>query len=108
MPMPFIAVEHMRNGEPLPGGKGRFWRSENMSFARYTIAAGAAIHEHHHPHEEVWIVIDGELDVSIDGVTQVAGPGSVAVVPPDVAHSVRARTSGTAIVANHPVRHDFG
>jgi unsaturated pyranuronate lyase len=107
MPMPFIPVEHMRNGEPLPGWKGRFWRSQHMSFAHYTFDAGASIHQHHHPNEEVWIVIDGELEVSIDAATQVAGPGSVAVIPSDTAHAVRALTSGIAVVANHPVRHDL-
>jgi hypothetical protein len=31
----------------------------------------------------------------------------VAVVPPDVRHSVRALSAGRAIVANHPVRHEL-
>ena len=78
-----------------------------MSFAQYAIDAGASIHEHHHPNEEVWIVFEGELEVTIDGVKQVAGPGTVAVVPLDARHSVRALTAGRAIVANHPVRHDL-
>ena len=105
--MAFIAPEEMHSAEPLPGWRGRFWRSQNMSFAHYTIDAGASIHPHHHSNEEVWIVIDGELEVSIDGVAQVAGAGAVAIVPADVEHSVRALTSGLAIVANHPVREHF-
>lgn len=105
--MPFIDAADMKTAEPLPGWKGRFWRSEAMSFAHYTVDAGSSIHEHHHPNEEVWTVIDGQLEVTIDGITRVAGPGSVAVVPPNSLHSVRALTDGTAIVANHPVRHDF-
>ena len=105
--MGFIGPEEMRASEPLPGWKGRFWRSDSMSFAQYAIDAGASIHEHHHPNEEVWIVLEGELEVTIDGVKQVAGPGTVAVVPLDARHSVRALTAGRAIVANHPVRHDL-
>ena len=97
----------MKTSERLPGWHGRFWQSASMSFAHYEIAAGASIHAHHHPHEEVWLVIEGELEVTIDGVTQRAGPGAVAVIPPDVTHAVRALARGRAVVANHPVRHDF-
>jgi quercetin dioxygenase-like cupin family protein len=105
--MPFLLPADMKTGEPLPGWKGRFWRSESMSFAHYEIAAGASIHEHHHPHEEVWTVIEGQLEVTIEGQTQVAGPGAVAVVPPNARHAVRALCEATAVIANHPVRHDF-
>jgi quercetin dioxygenase-like cupin family protein len=105
--MSFIAPEDMKTSERLPGWHGRHWRSKSMSFAYYEIAAGAAIHPHHHPHEEVWLVIEGELDVTIDGVTQRAGPGAVAVVPPDATHAVRALARGRAVVANHPVRDEF-
>ena len=102
--MPFIDPAQMQSGEPLPGWKGRFWRSGTMSFAHYDFAEGSSIHEHHHPNEEVWTVISGELEVTINGETAVAGPGGVAVVPSDARHSVRALASGRAIVANHPVR----
>ncbi len=102
--MPFLDPAKMPAAEPLPGWKGRFWRSENMSFAHYDFEAGSSIHEHHHPNEEVWTVIEGELEVTVDGVTEVAGPGFVAVVPSDVPHAVKARTHGKAIVSNWPVR----
>ena len=72
--MPFLDPTRMKTGEPLPGWKGRFWRSASMSFAHYEIAAGASIHAHHHPHEEVWTVIEGQLEVSIDGRPRWRGP----------------------------------
>ena len=105
--MPFIDPAQMKSGEPLPGWKGRFWRSDSMSFAHYDFTAGASIHEHHHPNEEVWTVIEGRLEVTIDGETQVAGPGSIGIVPSDALHSVRALSDGRAIVANHPIRHEI-
>jgi mannose-6-phosphate isomerase-like protein (cupin superfamily) len=39
------------------------------------------IHEHFHPQEEVYEVIDGELELTIDGVKQVVRPGLVGIVP---------------------------
>jgi quercetin dioxygenase-like cupin family protein len=105
--MPFIDPSEMHTGEPLPGWKGRFWRSGSMSFSHYDVASGCSIHEHHHSNEEVWVIIEGRFEVTIGGETQTVGPGAVAVVPPDVAHSVRVLEGGRAFVANHPVRTDF-
>ena len=78
-----------------------------MTFAYYTVAAGAWIHEHSHPNDEVWNVIDGQLEITIAGETRVAGPGSAAVVPPDTAHSVKALTDERAIVVDHPQRNSI-
>jgi hypothetical protein len=63
---------------------------------------GSTIHEHWHPQEEVWGILEGELEVTIDGVTQQAGPGVATIVPPDARHAVRAVTDGKASVADYP------
>jgi quercetin dioxygenase-like cupin family protein len=52
-------------------------------------------------------VIEGELEVTIDGVTQVARAGLVAIVPGNVPHSVKALTDGRAIIVDYPLRRDF-
>lgn len=106
--MPFIDTNQLNIKEPLPGWKGRFFNSNNMTFGYYNLEAGASIHEHSHPNEEVWHVIEGELEVSIGGQTQIAGPGCVAIVPPDTWHSVRALTDGRAIVVDYPLRQSIG
>jgi uncharacterized cupin superfamily protein len=79
-----------------------------MTYGYYSVEAGASIHEHSHSNEEVWHVIEGELEVSIGGQTQIAGPGFVAIVPPDTLHSVRALTDGRAIVVDYPLRQSIG
>jgi quercetin dioxygenase-like cupin family protein len=75
-----------------------------MTFAYYEFTAGSAIHEHAHDTDEVWHVIEGELDVTIDGETRTAGPGYAGVVPRNARHSVTAKTDGRAIVVDHPKR----
>jgi len=106
--MPFIDTRQIPVQEPLPGWKGHFFNSQSMTFAHYDVAAGATIHPHSHPNEEVWHIIDGEFEVTIGGSTQVTGPGSVAVVPPDTIHAVKALTDGRAIVVDHPLRASIG
>jgi quercetin dioxygenase-like cupin family protein len=104
----FIETSKLSEKEPREGWKGRFFHSANMTFAYYTIEAGAWIHEHSHSNDEVWNVIDGQLEITIDGETQLAGPGSAAVIPPDTAHSVKALTQAKVIVVDHPPRRSIG
>lgn len=106
--MSFIDTGKLKVIERLPGWKGRYFDSANMTFGHYEFAAGATIHEHSHPNEEVWNVIEGELEVTIGGDSQVAGPGCVAIVPPNTLHSVRAISIGKAIVVDHPLRAEIG
>jgi quercetin dioxygenase-like cupin family protein len=44
---------------------------------------------HCHSWEEVYVVLDGELEVIIDGESHVISPGGVAHVPGGVTHSYR-------------------
>jgi len=78
-----------------------------MTFAHYDFKRGASIHEHLHPQEEVYEVIEGQLEVTIDGEARIAEAGVVAIVPSNVRHSVKALTDGRAIIVDYPVRRDF-
>jgi quercetin dioxygenase-like cupin family protein len=68
---------------------------------------GASIHEHSHPQEEVYEVVEGELEVTIDGAAQVIRTGLVAIVPGNAPHSVKALTDGRAIIVDYPLRRGF-
>src|SRR5579862_9102886 len=106
--MAFIDVDSLKVIERLPGWYGRYFHSPSMTFAHYDFRRGASIHEHFHPQEEVYEVIEGELEVTIDGVAQVARAGLVAIVPGNARHSVKALTDGRAIIVDCPRRSDFG
>jgi quercetin dioxygenase-like cupin family protein len=105
--MPFIDTKDIAVRERLPGWRGRIFSSPSMTFAHWDFDAGSTIHEHHHEQEEVWHVLEGDLEVTIGEETRVAGPGMVAVVPPDTPHHVRALSDGKAIVADFPLRPGF-
>jgi quercetin dioxygenase-like cupin family protein len=104
--MPFLDTRELPEYERRPGWKGRTFHSPSMTFAHWTFTKGSDIHEHHHPQEEVWEVIEGELQVTVDGVTAVARPGVVAIVPPNTPHSVLALSDGRAIAIDYPLRSD--
>jgi quercetin dioxygenase-like cupin family protein len=102
--MPFIDTHNLNVIERLPEWFGQYFHSENMTFAHYDFKRGSTIHEHFHPQEEVYEVIEGELEVTIEGVAQIVQPGVVAVVPSNVRHSVKAFTDGRAIIVDYPHR----
>jgi len=101
--MAFIDTSKLPTIERLPGWRGRYFDSPSMTFGHYEFDAGSSIHEHFHPQEEVWQIIEGELEITIGGVTQRAGPGFAGVVPPNTPHSVKAISSGKAIVVDYPL-----
>jgi unsaturated pyranuronate lyase len=105
--VPFVNVGDLPEIERLPGWRGRHFDSASMTFGYWEFDAGSSIHEHSHPQEEVWLVIEGELDLTVGGEARTAGPGGAAIVPPGVRHSVLARTDGRALAVDHPVRADL-
>jgi quercetin dioxygenase-like cupin family protein len=105
--MAIVDTAELKVVQRLPGWRGRSFNSLNMTFVHYEFDAGASIHRHHHEQEEVWNVLEGELEVTIDGVAQVARAGMVAITPPNTPHSVRALTAGRAIVVDTPLRSGF-
>lgn len=107
--MPLVDSSELPSLERLPGWTGRVFHSENMTFAYWDIAEDAVpLHEHRHPQEEVWHVVEGKLALTIDGVEHIASPGCAAIVPPDTPHSARALSACRAIVVDYPIRDEVG
>jgi quercetin dioxygenase-like cupin family protein len=106
--MPIFEIDSLQVVERLPGWRGRYFHSATMTFAHYEFDCDARIHEHRHHAEEVYEVLEGELEIVIDDVAHIVGPGRVAVVPANARHFVKALTNGKVIVVDHPVRREFG
>ncbi|HEY2650994.1 MAG TPA: cupin domain-containing protein [Solirubrobacteraceae bacterium] len=91
--------------EPVPGWKGRAQHGQRITVTRYEIAAGAPdVHEHHHPQEEAWVVIEGQLAIWIEGKERLLDPGDCGVVGANVRHRVRVLRRSRALVVDSPVR----
>src|SRR5215831_15197806 len=102
--MAFIRTSELAPREPLPGWAGRFFHSEHLTLVHYEIAPGARVHPHRHENEEVWNVVEGELEMTVDGATSVLRSGDAAVVPSGVEHSAHAVEHCRAIVVDYPTR----
>jgi quercetin dioxygenase-like cupin family protein len=81
--------------------------SSTMTVAHVSLAEGAVLPEHAHHHEQVVNVIEGELELTVDGRPHSLTPGKVMVLAPNVPHSGRAVTACRVVDVFHPVREDF-
>jgi len=105
--MPFVDINSLNVVERLPGWFGRYFQSANMTFAHYDFKRGSSIHEHFHAQEEVYEVIEGELEMTVEGEPGIVRPGVAAIVPSNARHSVKALSDGRAIIVDYPVRREF-
>lgn len=105
--MTFFQLNEIQSKEVFPGGKGQFIHTENMTFAYWDFEAGAIVPEHSHPHEQVVNMIEGELELTIAGLSKRLKPGLVAIVPPEAKHSGTAITDCRIVDVFFPIREDY-
>jgi mannose-6-phosphate isomerase-like protein (cupin superfamily) len=72
-----------------------------------TIEAGAILPEHSHPHEQVVNMLDGELEMVVDGVRQPLRAGDVLMIPGGSVHSGRSLTPCRVLDVFHLVLMDY-
>lgn len=92
---------------PVEGLNGTILHSPTMTIAHWNFVAGTALPEHKHHHEQVALVVEGELELTIDGNPRILKPGDGAVIPGNVPHSARAVTDCRVVDTFHPVREDL-
>lgn len=103
----FIRLADLPSREILPGFHGKMIHTGNMTVAHFLIEAGSVLPEHHHVHEQVTNVIQGELEMTLAGKTRVCRPGDVVVIASDVPHSARALTDCVVVDVFQPARDDY-
>jgi len=70
-----------------------------------TFEPNAVADMHHHPEQQIAIIISGELIFTVGGETRTAGEGDCVVIPPHVPHGGHAGPGGcTAIDVFTPPR----
>jgi quercetin dioxygenase-like cupin family protein len=105
--MTFVKLDDLKEFEISKGIRARVVNSDSMSIAHVILDAGALLPEHSHVNEQVVNVIEGELELTINGEPRVLKPGVVEVLPPNVPHGGRAITDCRVIDAFHPIRKDW-
>ena len=84
-------------------GAAVFHGSEYGAHASFFVNSRGA-ERHRHPYEEIFVLLDGEIDFTIDGQSGHAGAETVIVIPAYAWHEFTATTDdGVRMVNIHPV-----
>ncbi len=94
--------------EVAPGNRRRVLLSTpELMQVEFSFEAGTVGALHSHPQVQASYVIAGRFEVTIDGRSEVIGPGGSFIVPSGLAHGVKALEAGRLIDSFTPRRDDF-
>ena len=93
--------------EILPGFLGKMVHGDKGTLAIWDIKKGAVLPGHHHVHEQITYILEGELEMTIGGEKHLFTAGCVHVIPSNVPHSAHALTDCKVIDSFSPARDDY-
>ena len=105
--MPVVDLESVNELKLAEGIFARIVTSDSMTITHVRLAANSSLPEHIHVHEQVVNVIDGELELIVEGVPHRLKRGKVFMLPSNIPHAARAISDCYVIDVFHPVREDF-
>ncbi len=91
--MPFIDMNTIEAETVTPKHStafGELVTGEQIEVGRLFYEKDTGAEEHAHPHEQAMYIIEGRLQITLDGETAVMEPGGGFHAPPNVPHSVTA------------------
>ncbi len=100
-------ISNIEQKEIIKGFNGRLFHTNSFTIAFWEIEEGAILPEHSHIHEQSTQVIEGKLELVIDGVSTVLEPGMIANIPSNVIHSGKALTNCKVTDVFSPTREDY-
>lgn len=100
-------LDDIPSREIVPGISGKYVHGLNTTFGYIFIKAGSELPAHHHVHEQITYILEGELEMVIGGEPLLLKAGSVHVIPSNTPHSATARVDCTVIDVFSPARDDY-
>lgn len=101
------AIKNIKPKEVVPGITGHYAHGAGITFGYVEIKAGSVLPEHHHIHEQITYMIEGQLDMIIGGVPCSLKAGMYHIIPSNTPHSATAAVDCKLIDVFNPVREDY-
>ena len=100
-------IKDIKPKELVPGVTGYYAHGEKHTFGLVELRAGSIVPEHHHIHEQITYILEGQLDMTIGGKSYSLTPGMFHVIPSNTPHSAIAIKDCKAIDTFSPARDDY-
>ena len=105
--MPLLELESLPVKEIFPGLRARLVHTDRVTHSWVEVDEGASFPEHRHPHEQIVNVLEGTLELTVNGTRHELTRGRVFVIPPDVPHFGRGLTRCLVLDTFAPTRDDY-
>ena len=86
----------------------QFIGGEKMTIARITFSAGAHLAAHKHNNEQFTMVLQGEMEFTVDGQTKTVREGEIVFLPSNSFHGAKANVASVVLDMFAPPRTDWG
>jgi len=93
------SIDDLPRDEPYPGVVRRAFDAQGATVTRYDFAPGASFALHRHPQEQITIVHDGSLRMTLGDLEEELTAGGWSVVAGGVAHAITAGPDGASFTA---------
>ena len=94
--------------EPAPGFLVRVVSGQNIMFSHVTLQPNAVAPLHNHAEEQMGLILEGEMEFTIEGETRVMKKGNMYLIPSNVSHGGTAGVEGCiALDAFSPPREAY-
>ena len=100
-------IKNIKPKELAPGITGHYAHGEQSSFGYIELEKGSQVPLHSHINEQITYIIEGQLDMIIDGVVFSLTDGMYHVIHSNVPHSAIAVTDCKVIDSFSPAREDY-
>jgi len=90
-----------------PGLDGYYVHGQSMTLGLVDIKAGSVLGLHHHVHEQITYIVEGQLDMVIGGESVSLKTGMFYVIPSNTPHSAVAPVDCKVIDVFNPIREDY-
>lgn len=104
----FVHPDDCPQMELSPGVRIHTMAGTGMMLSVVELRPNAIVEEHDHRHEQIGILLEGELEFTVANDTEMLRPGDMWRIPGSVPHRVVAGADGArALDIFHPVREDY-
>lgn len=103
----FKRIENLQDKTLFKGFEGKLLHTENMTLSFWEIEEGSVLPLHHHHHEQVTHVLEGKLELTINGQTKICTSGEIALIPSNTPHRGKALTQCRVLDVFTPCREDY-